>query len=236
MSIVMPHAHVTIADANPATHLSLALRRAFEMAMEERSNLTPPLFEVRGFSGRKFRMFLQNLLGIVPEPRYLEIGVFCGGSFIPATYRNVMTATALDNWSWDGSNLDLFKEYLAKFGGSADVTILESDFRTVDYSRLGQFNVMFYDGSHAEKDQFDGVRLPVLAMDKHYIAIVDDWNWDHVRRGTFGGLRAAGCRIDYSIEVRTKMDMVGDTLPPVRGPTSEWHNGMFAAAISRIQA
>jgi FkbH-like protein len=235
MSTAMPSPHVTTIETGTSTHLSFALRSAFDMAMEERSALLPPLFQVRGFSGRKFRMFLQNLFGIVPDPRYLEVGVFCGGSFIPAIYKNTMSATALDNWSWDGSNLDLFKSYLKQFGGEAKVNIIESDFRAVDYAGIGRFNVMFYDGSHTEADQFDGVRLPAAAMEDTYIVIVDDWNWDQVRRGTFRGLRAAGCRVDYSIEVRIKLDVPGDNLPSVRGPISEWHNGMFAAVVTKAK-
>jgi hypothetical protein len=93
---------------------------------------------------------------------------------------------------------------------------------------------MFYDGSHAELDQFDGVRLPVPAMDRTYIVIVDDWNWDHVRRGTFKGLRAAGCTIDYSVDVRLRLDPLSkNNLPAVNGAGSEWHNGMFAAVVTK---
>ena len=185
----MPDSHITMVELGGASQLSLLVRRAFDMAMEEQSRLQAPLFDVRGFSGRKFRMFLHNLCSIVPQPRYLEIGVFCGGSFIPAIYDNDVTATALDNWSWEGANLTLFKEYLAKFGGRANVNILEADFKTTGFTKIGSYNIMFYDGSHNENDQRDGVKLPVPAMDHDYIVIVDDWNWDHVRRGTFRGLR-----------------------------------------------
>ncbi len=93
---------------------------------------------------------------------------------------------------------------------------------------------MFYDGSHAELDQRDGVRLPVVSMDANYVVIVDDWNWDHVTRGTFAGLRDAGCRIDSMIELRTTLQNEGQSLPEVFGSNSDWHNGMFAAVVTRL--
>ena len=229
-----PIPHLTLIQTSYGSYLGLALRRAFDMALEGRSQLAEPLFAVPGFSGRKFRMFLNNLLATLVDPRYLEIGVFTGGSFIPAIYRNRVRATAIDNWSWGGSNDGLFRDFIGRYGAGADITVLDSDFKTVDFAAIGRFNVMFYDGSHAEEDQYAGVKLPAPAMDASYIVIVDDWNWEHVRRGTFAGLRAAGCRIDDAIELRTTLQNNGESLPPVAGPSSDWHNGMFAAVVNRL--
>jgi hypothetical protein len=229
----LPAANLTVVETSYGNYLSLALRHAFDMALEGRSKLPEQLFEVPGFSGRKFRMLLNNLFATLHDPRYLEIGVFKGGSFIPAIYSNRMTATAVDNWSWPGSDIGIFKNFLSEYGHEASTKIVDQNFKEVDYASLGRFNVMFYDGSHAEEDQLMGVKLAASAMDACYVAIVDDWNWDHVRRGTFAGLREAGCRIDYSIEVRTTLQNTGESLPEVCGPTSDWHNGMFAAVLSR---
>ena len=231
--LATPVPNLTLIQASYGSYLALALRRAFDMALEGRSQLPEDLFAVPGFSGRKFRMFLNTLLATLVDPRYLEIGVFTGGSFIPAVYGNRVRATAIDNWSWGGSNDELFRNFIARYGAGSDITVLDSDFRTIDFAAIGRFNVMFYDGSHAEQDQSAGVALPVAAMDSSYIVIVDDWNWEHVRRGTFAGLRAAGCRIDDAIELRTTLHNSGDSLPPVSGPASDWHNGMFAAVVSR---
>lgn len=227
----MPPAHLTIAEASPSNYLTLAVRRAFDMAMEGHSQLNEPVFDVQGFSGRKFRMFLNNLFATIHDPRYLEIGVFNGGSFIPAIYRNKMKATALDNWSWEGTSIDRFKGYLAEFKDRADVTILNQDFKTVDFSALGKFNVLFYDGDHAYESQLAGVKNPSVAMDDNFILIVDDWNWSWVRKGTFEGLREAGCRIDFTLEIRTSLE--SNELPSFHGQRSDWHNGMFAAVVSR---
>ncbi len=90
--------------------------------------------------------------------------------------------------------------------------------------------MLFYDGSHDEADQRDGMKLPSQAMDDTYIVIVDDWNWTHVRKGTFDGLAAAGAKIVASLELFTNLN---GELPPMafRGMKSDWHNGMFAATV-----
>lgn len=226
-----PECTITTQGSIGTNALSSAMQSAFESALREETKLPDPIFLVDGFSGRKFRMFLNNLFSLIDNPRYLEVGVFKGGSFIPAVYGNMMTATALDNWAWEGSDINRFKAYLQEFGESATVTVINKDFREVDYSLMGPFNVLFYDGSHAEKDQLDGVRLPAPAMDDQYIAIVDDWNFDRVRKGTFDGFDQAQCRIDHMIELRTSQN---GALPARRGPKSDWHNGMFAAVVSKI--
>ncbi len=225
--------HITTVETSYSSYLSLALRRAFDMALEGRSNLSEAMFEVPGFSGRKFRMFLNNLLATIVSPRYLEIGVFNGGSFVPAIYNNRVQAAAVDNWSWPDSNLTLFKSYVEKYGAQSHIDIIDKDFREVDYQSYGPFNVMFYDGAHGEQDQLDGVRLPAQALDESCIVIVDDWNWEHVRTGTFAGLRSARCQIAYSIEIRTTLRNDGESLPEVCGQSSDWHNGMLAAVVTR---
>ncbi len=117
MQAANPSVHLTMVETSSAGALSLAVRHAFDMAIEGRSQLMEPLFKVQGFSGRKFRMFLNNLFATLQDRRYLEIGVFMGGSLVPALYRNGMRATAVDNWSWPGANMGVLKTYITEFAG-----------------------------------------------------------------------------------------------------------------------
>jgi hypothetical protein len=205
---------------------------AFQDAMAMRGRLREEAYNVPGFSGRKFRLFLNNLMSEVPNPRYLEIGVYHGASFCPALFRNKLRAVGIDNWSWAPEKRQLLDSNLDAFlSPDTDVEIIEDDFRTMDFARLGKFNIYFYDASHSEQDQYDGVFRPQPAMDNPHIMIIDDWNWDHVRKGTFDALRDANLGIDYSIEVRTTFN---GEFPLVNGQTSEWHNGMIAAVVSKL--
>ena len=99
------------------------------------------------------------------------------------------------------------------------------------YTDFGPFNILFYDGPHTERDQYDGVSIPMPALTSPAIVIVDDWNWTRVRTGTYNALRDRKMRVDYAIEVRTSFK--NENLPFHSGPTSEWHNGAFMAVISK---
>ena len=46
----MPDSHITMVELGGASQLSLLVRRAFDMAMEEQSRLQAPLFDVRGLT------------------------------------------------------------------------------------------------------------------------------------------------------------------------------------------
>ncbi len=226
-----PYALVTVIAGQQVDALTLAVRNAFQDAMALQGALCDAAYRVHGFSGRKFRLLMNNLMFELADPRYLEIGLFHGASFCSAIYQNELRAVGIDNWTEYDGQRSLFDENLASFmSAETDVEILETDFRKVNYRELGPFNVLFYDGSHAEIDQYDGVFLPNEAMDDSYILIVDDWNWDPVRRGTHNALKDAGVAIDYSIEIRTSFD---GGLPPIRGATSEWHNGALIAVVSK---
>ena len=227
-----PYAQTTVVATSQGHPLIQPMRAAFEDAMAMRGRLREDAFRIEGFSGRKFRLFMNNLIHEVPAARYLEIGLYHGASFCPALFKNDVIALGIDNWTEFGGNRTVFDRNLAVYKFEhTDVTIVEQDFRQVDYTRFGAFNIMFYDGSHAERDQYDGVYLTRLAMDEKYILIVDDWNWAHVRNGTYQALRDANIRIDYQIELRTSFG--GEELPVVHGRKSEWHNGCFIAAVSK---
>jgi hypothetical protein len=226
-----PYAQITATSSKQIDALGKAARDAFQDAMAMRGKLRDESFRVQGFSGRKFRLFLNNLMTQVPDPRYLEIGLYHGASFCSALFGNKVRATGIDNWTEYQGKRELFTQNLDKFrADETDVEIIEKDYRQVEYDKIGKFNILFYDGSHAEKDQYDGVLLPQLAMDNVSILIVDDWNWDRVRKGTFDALRDARLHIDYSIEVRTTFN---GEMPLVAGAGSEWHNGCVVAVLSK---
>ena len=234
MVVPIQYAQTTAVSTSDKHPLALPLISAFEDAMAGRGRLKDDAFLIPGFSGRKFRMFLNNLVSDLPEPRYLEIGLYRGASFCPAIYRNAVRAVGIDNWTEYNGNPQLFHDNLDKYRHEgADVTVIERDFRTIDYASLGKFNILFYDGPHSEKDQYEGVFLPQPAMDDAFILIVDDWNWLSVRNGTFNSIRDANLRIEYQIEVRTTFN--NEHLPLVNGPASEWHNGCLIAALRKLR-
>ena len=53
-----------------------------------------------------------------------------------------------------------------------------------------------FDGPHTKVDQYDGVVTAQAALEKSYVLIVDDWNWQQVRDGTLQALVKTNSRIE----------------------------------------
>jgi hypothetical protein len=66
------------------------------------------------------------------------------------------------------------------------------------------------------------------ALDKQFVFIVDDWNFERVRVGTMDALKECNLEIEYAIEIRTTQD---DTHATVAWVDSDWHNGYFIAVL-----
>ena len=219
--------------------LSARLKTAYEFSEENNSKLPDSLFALYGQSGYQYRKFINKLVELTPDARYLEVGSWTGSTACSAMYGNNCKVLCIDNWdpfNWDrefGSPRTKFFENINTFKNeNVDIQCIESDFAVVDYSKIGKFNVYLFDGPHAERDQYLGISLAQEALDDAYILIVDDWNWEGVRNGTLAAIEIVGNKIVASIDVRTTTD---NTHPPegLAGPTSKWHNGYFMAVIKK---
>jgi glycosyltransferase involved in cell wall biosynthesis len=215
---------------NPLTELVGA---AFDQALVGEGKLSSEVAALEGMSGRKYRLFINNLIGSLADPRYLEIGVWQGATFCSAIYGNEVRALAIDNWAQFQGPYEKFFTNLGRAKGTAKVSFLESDFRAVDYSAIGKFNIYFFDGPHQRDDQFDAIVLAQPALDDWFVLIVDDWNWLAVREGTLAAVAQTGLVLDYAIEVMTSLD---GSQPELRDAASEWHNGYLIAACSKLKA
>lgn len=207
-----------------------AVERAVAQAEASVSEIDPAALDIEGMSGRVFRRFLNNLARAVPRPRYLEIGTHAGSTLCSALSHNRVDAVAIDDWSEFGGPRERCRRNVSKFVAPGRAQLLESDFRAVDYTGIGPFNLYLYDGPHEEADHRDGVVLPLPALDPAFVLMVDDWNWDRVRAGTERGIAEAGLRVVADWERRTTRD---GTHPLNGGPKSDWHNGVFIAVVEK---
>jgi SAM-dependent methyltransferase len=207
------------------------LQAAFNQAMAGVGKIDPGVLEMDGMSGRKYRLLINNLIASMPNARYLEIGTWAGSTLCSAVNGNSVKATAIDNWSEFGGPKAQFLSNLARFKtANAEVSFVEKDFRTVDYSSLGRFNVYMFDGPHTAKDQFDGIALVLSALEDEFILIVDDWNHTPARQGTLTALHDLNLSVLHSFEIRTTLD---GSHPALARQASDWHNGYFIAVLSK---
>jgi hypothetical protein len=230
---------LTVLNAAPtsddAAGLVASVRLALEQAVAGTCKLPAEVLGMEGLSGRRYRTFINNLIGALPGPRYLEIGTWAGSTLCSAISGNKVEAVAIDNWSLFGRPFGRFFTNLAAFKGSANVSFLERDFRKINYASLGDvfgaFSVYLFDGPHEFQDHYDGLRCVQPALDHCYVQIVDDWNWPDVRAGTAKAIEDLGLRTEFRIEIRTTLN--DEHAPPPVGENSDWHNGYCISVLSR---
>jgi Methyltransferase domain len=211
--------------------IGIILQKSFEDANRNISKLSKDIRDIDGMSGQKYRSLINNLVSLLPDARYLEIGSWAGSTAAAAAYGNRVEALCIDNWSQFGGPKDAFLSNTALATTSdATIRLLESDFRNVDYSAIGKFNIYLFDGPHSERDQYDGVAIAQPALTDTYVLIVDDWNWGQVRQGTLRALIDIGATIQCHVEVRSD-DKNGRLAKQHKD--SDWHIGYFIGVIRK---
>lgn len=161
---------------------------------------------------------------------YLELGVYCGGTFCAAMYGNDdVPAVAIDSWRETfGITVksgikpkDEFHKNTKRFI-KAPFTFIESDHwdvKTLPFSP----RLFFYDGDHSIMAQEKALTHYAPMCADIFIYLVDDFNWDRVRAGTLLGIQKAGLRI-------IKQEWLGSGAPESDG-LHYWNGvGMFLLA------
>ena len=211
------------------------VKESFEKCLNCESQLTPFVLDVHGMSGKKYRHFINNVVSSISDARYLEVGSWKGSTLCAAIFNNNVTAYAIDDLSTDGGPKDEFMKNVAECIETSDekleidVKFEESDYRLVNYSEIGKYNIFLYDGLHEEQDQYDGIVLPYETLDDVFILIVDDWNWSGPKDGTNRAIKELNLEVLYSVEIDSSEDY-GNGLSFQR---SDWHNGYFIGVLKK---
>jgi hypothetical protein len=208
-----------------------SVKAALAMALEHQGKLNESALAMQGLSGKKYRYFINNLIEKLQSPRYLEVGTWAGSTFCAAIQGNNVTATAIDNWSQFGGPVNAFYHNVSQHCSlQTRLTIINQDFRRIDYRSIGKFNVYLFDGPHEYQDQYDGLAYALDALDTQFVYIVDDWNWDEVRAGTLNAIIDLGLTVMHATEIRSTTN---NCTPEVRDHHSDWHNGYYIAVLRK---
>jgi len=207
------------------------LKQSLDTADQMQSKLPHEILLMEGMSGKKYRSLINTLVEKTHNARYLEVGSWAGSTVCSAMYGNTCKVTCIDNWSEFGGPKESFMHNTSKYiTTDINFTFIEKDFRQVDFSNIGKFNIYLFDGPHNEKDQYDGITMALPALDDTFILIVDDWNWPDPRKGTLDALSSSGLNILTKLEIRTTND---NSHGPYSGQHGDWHNGYFIAVVSK---
>ena len=225
---------------SPGPGYSRYLKRAMEKSLALEHKLDDFVIQMPGMSGRKYRYFINNLIEMISEEpahagaRYLEVGSWKGSTACSAMYKNNVGILCIDNWTgFGGPRTDFMANINKSISRDIDFNLLDEDFRKVDYTDIGKFNVYLFDGPHEEVDQYDGVMHALPALDDEFILIVDDYNLERVIKGTERAIHDAKLNVISSIEIYTTTDRTGPTY--ISEQYSDWHNGYFIAVCQQTK-
>ena len=223
---------------------SKILRIAFFQSLAINTKIPDWIKFMSGMSGKKYRYFINNLISLIADPRYLEIGCWVGSTACSALYGNEVKALCIDNWSEFADPKTINPSLNVKnpkkefeintkkvISEKIDFKFIESDFRKINYNEVGKFNIYFFDGPHEIKDHYDGIAIVQPSLDDIFILIIDDWNTPHVRQGTLEAINDLNIKIISKIEIMTTQD---NTMPKFfQCQFSDWHNGYLIAVCQK---
>lgn len=195
------------------------------------SKITDGIKNIEGMSGLKTRHFYNNLLQ-AEDSRYLEIGTWKGSSVCSAMCGNKATVVCVDNWSEFGGR----EEFLINFNtykGENNASFIEKDCFTIDTSLLPKFNIYTYDGDHKKNSHYNSLAHFYNCLDNTFIFIVDDWNWEDVRNGTFEAITKLQLRILYQKEIRLTFD---NSHTPQHYGRQTWWNGIYICLLQKTRS
>lgn len=202
-------------------HIKTSIRYSFF----EVSAINPSIaYEIDGMASVKIRHLLNNLCSF-QGTRYLEIGTWRGPAFIAALYNNqgnVDYAIGIDDGSAFGGLDDLennLNQLLPRC--SYPYEIYSQDCFTIPViTRFNApINFYLYDGDHSVASQEKAFTYYDDVLDDTFVVLLDDWNEEPVRQGTFSAFR----KLNYEVLFET-------WLP---GPYTLWRNGFYIAVIRK---
>lgn len=195
-------------------------------SQQEKSQLYSEILELPGMSNSRVRHFLNNICQRMGTS-YLEIGCWQGSTFISSLYANshaLKYAVGIDNWSEFGGPIEAFKGNCKRFLDVNDFEFYHSDCFSIDLDLFKhKINTYFYDGLHTEESQYLAFKYYDSVFENVFIAIVDDWNREPVRKGTFKALK------DLSYEILFEADLTDRK----NGKDKSWWNGLYIAVIKK---
>jgi hypothetical protein len=93
---------ITIIDQSSHDTIVVAVKEALQKAIVGVGKLPEDVLAMEGMSGRKYRLFINNLIEALVSPHYLEVGVWAGSTLCSAIWGNTVRAFAIDNWRAQG--------------------------------------------------------------------------------------------------------------------------------------
>ena len=137
---------------------------------------------------RENNLALLNLAAGLLDPgeSYVEVGSYRGTSLVAAMLGNDGEFVAIDDFSFEGATQEGLEASLQRFGLEGATIIGGDAFELLEGRALKDrsVGVYYYDAAHDYESQLRGLQLVEPHLAREALLVVDDSDWDEVRRAT----------------------------------------------------
>lgn len=203
---------------------------AIRRARNHESCLDASVLEVPGFSTGVMRRLVSNLCE--HAKCYVEVGAYCGGTACAAINNKVgLTAIIFEDFSQSFGRDDVRAQLEQHLMGTAKgpgayTELVEKNYLMALDHITEPVDIYFYDGLHTYDAQREALPSMLSKLAKKFLFLVDDFNWDDVRRGTDDSIEA----LKDSVGVRNAWHLRGQKIQddPI------YHNGFAIFACEKL--
>lgn len=202
------------------------------------SNFVAEGYPVPGLTSDRVRHFLNNLCQ-VENAVYMEVGVYVGSTFFAALQGNHIKAYAVDHfrstdispelnqmpWAPSGDPKTDFISYAQEYQGKSAVKLLDKDCRSVLESDIHpeyKPNIIFYDGDHDYRIQFDFLNTSLDYLQDTFILVIDDANIESAIASTNDFIRINKLGILYEKKILNQVE-----------DSTQWWNGLYILVLKK---
>jgi len=187
-------------------------KKAADMGISKIPKDSPVITQIWGMSSPDLRHCLNNVNRY--GRNYLEIGCHRGSTFVSSLYGHEdKKGWAIDNYAefctpeyspgQDGTHKDELLKNINIYLRCQTQFFLEDSFK-FDLNKITEpVDVYMYDGDHDEDKQQKALDYYYPVLNDVFLFIVDDWNSQSVRDGTFAGISGNGLSILAELPIRT---------------------------------
>jgi hypothetical protein len=178
------------------------VKNAFAAAEAGTSKLDEDVLKMRGVTGRKTRLFYNNLGNISEATVVIDVGTKNGSSTASFINNNEnVSVCVIDDWSLGGSSEELVNNVK-----SSKLTNIVSKPETVDVAVLPKANILLYDNFYFDGELMRGIQHLSNVFADVCVLIVDDWNSIGIKEQTYKVLSSINYSVVYEYSVKTNYD------------------------------
>jgi len=201
------------------------VKNSFAATEAGTSTLDAEVLGMRGSTGRKTRMFYNNLGNTQEAINVIDIGTKLGSSTASFLKNNGnVSVCVVDDWSQGGSSEELINTLK-----SSKLTLVVSKPDEADLALLPKANVVLYDSFYFDGELERSLKKLSAVFADVCVLIVDDWNAIGVNNQTYNALSAIDYTVVYENGVKTNYDS--------EAATTYWNGmGVFVLVKNGVKA